>query len=63
MKTISMNSTKMKSDTYERENFLDMESEPASTSEGVTDITFSTYKDQTRCPGLIFTKLLMRFHG
>jgi hypothetical protein len=51
----------MKSDTYERENFLDMESEPASTSEGVTDFTFSTYKDQTRCPGLILTKLLSSF--
>jgi hypothetical protein len=51
----------MKSDTYERENFLDMESEPASTSEGVTDITFSTYKDQTRCPSLILTNLLSSF--
>ena len=38
---------KMKSES-EKENFLDMESEPASTSEGATDFTYSTYKDQIR---------------
>ena len=37
----------MRSET-ERENFLDMESEPASTSEAVTDLTYSTFKEQTR---------------
>ena len=37
----------MKSES-EKENFLDMESEPASTSEGATDFTYSTYKDQIR---------------